>query len=64
MPSDDPETALIKCKTSKGDVWMEMHRAWSPLGYDKVVTLYEKGFYDHSHFHRVIPGLLVQFGIR
>ena len=43
---------------------MEMHRAWSPLGYDKVVTLYEKGFYDHSYFHRVIPGFLVQFGIR
>jgi hypothetical protein len=62
--SFEPETALIKCSTSKGEVTMEMYREWSPNGFDRVVSLYEQGFYDQSHFYRVIPGYMVQFGIR
>jgi cyclophilin family peptidyl-prolyl cis-trans isomerase len=42
---------------------MEFHRAWSPQGYDRAVELFERGFYDHSHFFRVVPNFLVQFGI-
>jgi peptidyl-prolyl cis-trans isomerase A (cyclophilin A) len=60
----EPETALVKCSTSHGDVAMELYREWSPNGFDRAVSLYEQGFYNHSHFYRVIPGFLVQFGIR
>jgi cyclophilin family peptidyl-prolyl cis-trans isomerase len=27
------------------------------------VELFEGGYYDHSHFFRVVPNFLVQFGI-
>ena len=57
------ETAIIRCGTSKGDFTMELHRSWSPIGYDRAVELFDRGFYDGSHFYRVVPKFLVQFGI-
>ncbi|KAL7576617.1 hypothetical protein ACA910_005555 [Epithemia clementina (nom. ined.)] len=57
------EQAVIECDTTKGSFQMRFYRAWSPNGYDRAVELYEKGFFDESHFFRAIPGFLVQFGI-
>jgi cyclophilin family peptidyl-prolyl cis-trans isomerase len=57
------EVSVIKCGTTTGPIVMEMHREWSPKGYDKAVALFEKGYYDHTHFFRVVPHYLVQFGI-
>ena len=57
------EQALVSCGTTKGPVVMRLHRDWSPLGYDRAVTLFEKGFFDQSHFSRAVPNFLVQFGI-
>lgn len=57
------EEATITCGTTKGDIVMHLYRSWSPEGYDRAVELYEKGFYDGSHFFRVVPNFLVQFGI-
>jgi cyclophilin family peptidyl-prolyl cis-trans isomerase len=62
MPAAD-EISVIKCGTTTGPIVMEMHREWSPNGYDKAVALFEKGYYDHTHFFRVVPKFLVQFGI-
>ena len=42
---------------------MHLHRAWSPNGYDRATSLFERGYYDNSHFFRVVPHFLVQFGI-
>ena len=36
---------------------------WSPNGYDRAVELFERKFFDGSHFFRVVPKFLVQFGI-
>ena len=36
---------------------------WSPHGYHKALELFQRGFYDNSHFFRVVPGFLVQFGM-
>ena len=57
------ETAIVRCGTSKGPIAFEFHREWSPLGYDRAVELFDRGYYDKSHFFRVIPNFLVQFGI-
>ena len=57
------DVAVITCGTSKGPIVMEMHRVWSPNGYDRAVALFEQGYYDSSHFFRVVPDFLVQFGI-
>lgn len=62
-PSEDG-MAQFHCGTTAGDFEMIFYREWSPHGYDRVVQLLERGFYDHSHFFRVIHGFLAQFGIR
>ena len=40
-----------------------MLKEWSPHGYDRAVELFERGYYDKSHFFRVVKKFLVQFGM-
>mgnify|MGYP005853102513 CR=1 FL=1 len=62
-PGAESETALIKCGTTKGNFVARLHRDWSPNGYDRAKALFHRGYYDGSHFFRVVPKFLVQFGI-
>lgn len=55
--------AAVTCTTTAGPISMVFHRSWSPNGYDRATSLFERGYYDHSHFFRVVPHFLVQFGI-
>jgi cyclophilin family peptidyl-prolyl cis-trans isomerase len=57
------EVSAVRCTTSAGPIAMEFHREWSPHGYERAIELFERGFYDDSHFFRVVPKFLVQFGI-
>lgn len=57
------EEAIVSCGTTKGDIELHLIREWSPNGYDRAVELYERHFFDHSHFYRAVPKFLVQFGI-
>lgn len=59
----DHETSIISCSTSAGDFKMKLHKDWSPIGYVRAVELFDRGFYDNSHFFRVVKNFLVQFGI-
>jgi cyclophilin family peptidyl-prolyl cis-trans isomerase len=59
----EKEQAIVSCGTSAGPIVMQFTRQWSPIGYDRVVELFERSFFDHSHFFRVAPHFLVQFGI-
>ncbi len=61
---DNEITTTVKCDTTAGQFSMLFRKSWSPNGYDRVVELFERGFYDNSHFFRVIPGFLTQFGMR
>lgn len=61
--NNDETESRVFCKTSAGDFVMKLNRSWSPKGYDRAVELFERGYYDHSHFFRVVPNFLVQFGI-
>eukprot|EP00533_Pseudo-nitzschia_delicatissima_P012870 CAMPEP_0197264016 /NCGR_PEP_ID=MMETSP1432-20130617/1541_1 /TAXON_ID=44447 /ORGANISM="Pseudo-nitzschia delicatissima, Strain UNC1205" /LENGTH=300 /DNA_ID=CAMNT_0042728609 /DNA_START=57 /DNA_END=959 /DNA_ORIENTATION=- len=63
MGSSGDEEAIIHCGTTKGDITLQLIREWSPNGYDKAVALFERHFYDNSHFFRAVPNFLVQFGI-
>lgn len=59
----EDEIATVSCGTTKGEVVFEFHRNWSPNGYDRAVKLFERKFFDKSHFFRTVPNFLVQFGI-
>ena len=68
LPVDDDgidtiESSVVDCKTTAGSFSMTFRKSWSPNGYDKAVELFDRGYYDGSHFFRVVPGFLTQFGI-
>eukprot|EP00568_Trieres_chinensis_P012147 CAMPEP_0183300898 /NCGR_PEP_ID=MMETSP0160_2-20130417/7173_1 /TAXON_ID=2839 ORGANISM="Odontella Sinensis, Strain Grunow 1884" /NCGR_SAMPLE_ID=MMETSP0160_2 /ASSEMBLY_ACC=CAM_ASM_000250 /LENGTH=287 /DNA_ID=CAMNT_0025463399 /DNA_START=20 /DNA_END=883 /DNA_ORIENTATION=+ len=61
-PSSE-EISTVRCDTTAGPFAIKLIRSWSPNGYDRAVELFDRGFYDNSHFFRVVPGFLVQFGM-
>ena len=58
-----PEKFHVKFETTKGDIVMEVVRAWAPRGADRFYELVEDKLYDGSRFFRVRPKFVVQFGI-
>ena len=66
-PSDlarvGPDSFLVELETSRGNVRLMAHRAWSPLGVDRIHFLISQRYYDGARFFRVVPGFVVQWGI-
>lgn len=58
-----PETYRARLETSAGDVVIEVHRAWAPLGADRFYNLVRAGFYDDTRVYRVVDGFMAQFGL-
>ena len=63
MRARAPETYKVKITTTKGDIVIEVTRAWSPLGADRFYNLVRGGFYKDAAFFRVLPRFVAQFGI-
>ena len=61
--SRQPDVYRVRFETNKGDVVIQVTRAWAPLGADRFYTLVKSGFYDGARFFRVLPGFVVHFGI-
>jgi len=53
----------VKFETSKGDIIVQVHKEWAPLGAERFIELVKSGFYDNARFFRVMTGFMVQFGI-
>jgi peptidyl-prolyl cis-trans isomerase A (cyclophilin A) len=63
MNATAPDVYRVKLETSKGDVEIEVTRAWAPHGADRFYNLARHGFFDEVRFFRVVPKFMVQFGI-
>lgn len=49
-----PDVFNVKLTTTRGDVVLEVHRDWAPIGADRFYNLVKIGFYDGAKFYRVI----------
>jgi peptidyl-prolyl cis-trans isomerase A (cyclophilin A) len=58
-----PAVSTVRLETPKGNIDIEVTRAWSPLGADRFVALARHGFFDEARFFRITPGRWAQFGI-
>lgn len=58
-----PELYRVKLATTKGDVTIEVHREWAPLGADQFYRLVRSGFFNNAAFFRVVQNFIVQFGL-
>jgi cyclophilin family peptidyl-prolyl cis-trans isomerase len=53
----------VLLKTSFGDITLEMDPDIAPEHVRNFLKLVESGWYNHTAFHRVVPGFVVQGGI-
>ena len=58
-----PDEYRVRLETSAGEVVIEVHRAWAPLGADRFYNLVEGGFFDDTRVYRVVEGFMAQFGL-
>lgn len=57
-----PERFVVRLETTRGEIDIEVTRAWSPAGADRFFNLVRIGYYDGVAFYRVIKGFVAQFG--
>src|SRR5215471_3667896 len=57
-----PEKYKVKFTTTKGDFVVEVTRAWSPLGAERLYNLVKIGYYNNVVFHEVDEAV-VAFGV-
>jgi len=58
-----PAVFKAQFMTTKGDIVLEVHRDWAPIGADRFYNLVKAGFFNNTAFFRVVPGFMVQFGL-
>lgn len=58
-----PEQFKVKFETTKGDIVLEVNRAWAPKGADRFYNLVKIGYFNDVAFFRVIDRFMAQFGI-
>jgi peptidyl-prolyl cis-trans isomerase A (cyclophilin A) len=56
-------TTSVVLETTKGNIVLEVHADWSPLGAARFLELVNAKFYDGAPFFRVIPGFMMQTGL-
>jgi peptidyl-prolyl cis-trans isomerase A (cyclophilin A) len=62
-PAPVPDVYRVSLETSKGELVIEVTKAWAPLGAERFYRLVQQKFYDNQRFFRVIRGFIVQFGL-
>lgn len=57
-----PDSFRVLLETTKGDIIIEVTKAWAPKGAERFHELVSIGFFDDNAFFRVLPGFIAQFG--
>ncbi len=60
--AQEPAGPVVVVETSKGTFTFETFPEEAPKTVAHVLDLVERGFYDGQRIHRVVPGLVVQWG--
>lgn len=63
IDTQSPDSFLVRFETTRGDVYLNVHRDWSPKGADRIYYLVRNGYYDGVRFFRAVPNFVVQFGM-
>jgi peptidyl-prolyl cis-trans isomerase A (cyclophilin A) len=58
-----PDNFKVQFTTTKGNIVIDIHRDWAPLGADRFYNLVRNGFFTDAAFFRVVPNFIVQFGL-
>lgn len=58
-----PDRFRATFTTSEGDVVIEVHREWAPIGADRFYNLARGGFYDDTRIYRVLENFMAQWGL-
>lgn len=58
-----PKKYTVKLETARGDILIDVTRAWAPQGADRFYNLVKMGYYDDVAFFRVISGFMAQTGL-
>jgi peptidyl-prolyl cis-trans isomerase B (cyclophilin B) len=53
----------VLLRTSLGDITLEMNPDLAPEHVRNFLKLVESGWYDHTAFHRIVPGFVIQGGL-
>lgn len=56
------QNPIVTIKTTKGTIKVELYPEIAPNTVNNFISLVQKGFYDGTIFHRVIPGFMIQGG--
>ena len=57
-----PDVYRVKMETTAGDLIIEVHREWAPLGADRFYNLVKIGYFSDVAFFRVLAGFMAQAG--
>ena len=58
-----PPVFKANFETDIGNVVIEVHRDWAPVGADRFYNLVKSGYFEGVKSFRVIPGFMAQFGM-
>ncbi len=58
-----PADYRVKLATTKGDIVIDVTRAWAPRGADRFYNLVRAGYFTNAPFYRVMPRFMAQFGV-
>jgi peptidyl-prolyl cis-trans isomerase A (cyclophilin A) len=61
---ENPEDVfVVKLETTKGDIVIDVHKKWAPLGAERFRVLVSSGYYNDAAFFRVMANFMAQTGL-